>query len=148
MNTNATHPADAAADLSAAIRSVADALDAMEQRQGQLAAEWHEARRRQREHLDQRVAALLPDFSDTTLQALQQATPAFAAEAKVIDAFARHEKRFWVFKSDGYDHALALLQTELKRHLEQLVSTDADAQAMTHLEAERATLGARQAELL
>lgn len=135
-------------DLFGAIAALSSMLDSMEKRQKSIEAELQAAKRNRNQQLDQRVAALLPNLSMTTVSRLQLEVPAFATDRKVVSAFKQNRKILGLFKPSGYNEGLALLQINLKFFLEQQGFTRETDQSISKLEIEKTALSAKQSEAL
>ena len=136
-----------AADITGAIAALSGTLKSMKQQQIAMGDQLSREKQGRRERLDQRVATLLPAISGSTMARLTQAVPSFAADRQVMDAFERHRKFMWLFKSDGYDDTFALLQTRLKLCLESQGYVSESDNLIQRLESEKAALASRQSEV-
>lgn len=140
--------AEQAAELEGAMAAVAAVLASIEESAHGVEAELALARRKRRELLDGETRRLLPAIAPRVLDALRLEAPAFAADDKVLAAFAGHGKWLWIFKRPGYDASLALLQAQLKAFLEKAGYTRAHDERMQSLEQQLGQLDAQQAEAL
>jgi hypothetical protein len=139
---------DNTVDLSGAITALSIALKSMERRQVDLATQISAAKQLRREKLDQLIASLLPDISSTTMDRLKREVPSFAEDHKVMTTFEQTRKILWLFKPSGYDESLALLQAQLKLHLDRKAFVSDENQVIQHLESEKSVLGTQQLEAL
>ena len=135
-------------NLNGAITAISTALESMEKRQAEISTHLMTTKQRRREKLDERIAAHLPDITDETMKTLKQVAPSFASDIKVTDAFKQYRKQFWIFKPSGYDAALTLLQTQLRRYCEQSGVVNDEDQEIMKMESQKLTLAKQQTEAL
>lgn len=136
------------ADFAGAIEAISTALESMERRQKDILEKLNDANQRRRELLDKRVATLLPDISNATIERLRQEVPQFASDLRIMTTLEKKRKILWLFKPSGYDEALTLLQARLKRYFENQGLARNEDQIIEQLESEKATLAKQQSEAL
>lgn len=136
------------ADFAGAIEAISTALESMERRQKDISEKLNEANQHRRELLDKRVATLLPDISNATIDRLKEEVPQFASDLRIMTTLEKNRKILRLFKPSGYDEALTLLQARLKRYSENQGIVRNEDQIIEQLEYEKATLAKQQSEAL
>lgn len=135
-------------NIDEAINSLSSILESLEQKDTLLSERLDDAKRMRNDKLNRRVGELLPDISQKTVTRLQNEVRSFAEQAKIARALETHKKTLWIFKPDGYDSALLLLQAQLKLHLERHHFVDADNDGIIRIEEERKKLEKRRTDVL
>lgn len=138
---------DTKADTAGGIAGLTKVVESMEGRIAQIDNRIAGARQQRTARLDQLIASLLPSITRRTLDRLKREEPRFV-DRKIETAFAENGKILGIFRTATYDAALALMQTQLKRHLESKGLVESEDQQIMQLEAERTKLAVQQAEAM
>ncbi|QXI26835.1 hypothetical protein [Pseudomonas vanderleydeniana] len=106
-------------DLDDAIAELSDVLAALEWRTQDNERVIDKLARQRKAYLTQVTYDLLPKLSNGVLAKLRDQVPGFVTQ-QVQDSFDSQRKFLGLFASKDYAHTLALLQTRLASHLDQL----------------------------
>lgn len=106
-------------DLDDAIVELTDVLDTLEQRAQDNERAVDKLARQRKAYLTQVTYDLLPKLSSGVLAKLRAQVPGFVT-LQVQESFDSQRKFLGLFASKDYAHTLALLQTRLASHLDQL----------------------------
>lgn len=135
-------------DMDGAIAALTTALESMEKRVTALDDEILAATRNRRQQLDQRVELLLPDFAPRTYDKLLEEVPSFASSLSIKTAFTTYKRNLWIFKTAGYDGALAFVKTQLKSFLEINPDSTTTLSPLQALQDAKALFGEQQMKAL
>ncbi|MCH8622773.1 hypothetical protein [Undibacterium sp. TS12] len=104
-------------DLEVAIAGLKLSIQAMKESLAARNAMLEPRQAQRRQLVDSQVQSLLPDFSSTTLMALEQQCPGFVDDL-VRETFRENRKILGLFTRSGSGHALVVLKTRLAYYLE------------------------------
>ncbi|NWB29771.1 hypothetical protein [Pseudomonas gingeri] len=106
-------------DLDDAIAELGNVLETLEQRAEASERALGKLARQRKAYLSQVTYDLLPKLSSVVLARLREQVPGFVT-LQVQESFDTQRKFLGLFASKDYAHTLALLQTRLASHLDQL----------------------------